>query len=151
MIYCLALIAPIGPATAFLGSEWIASNTSGSAWPAYRIVAVLLVLARFVFVMARPRALQAYVAAPLFRSLSIAAMTVGLILAVSSFFAKPITLWLFGRSDGAGVVFLVVVGVLSQGAYLATLGVVVFELTRAIGEMKAAFARVTDRWRSRGR
>jgi hypothetical protein len=41
--------------------------------------------------------------------------------------------------------------VLTQGAYLATLGVVVFELNRAIGEVKTACAAWADRWRSRGR
>lgn len=151
MIYCLALIAPIGPTAAFQGSAWIALNTSGSAWPTYRIVAVLLMLARFVFVMVRPRALRAYAAARLFRSLSIAAMMVGVILAVGSFFARPLTLWLFGTSDPAGWGPLAITMVLTHGAHLATLGVLVFELTRVIGEVKAAFARIADRLRSRDR
>jgi O-antigen/teichoic acid export membrane protein len=151
MIYCLALIAPIVPAAVFGGLAWVEMNTSASAWSTNRIVAVLLVLARFVFVMVRPRALQAYVAVPLLRSLSIAAMIVGSILAVASCFNKPIMHGLFGASSEPGVVSLAIVAVLSQGAYLATLGVVVFELNRAIGEVKTAFARVADRWRSRGR
>ena len=151
MIYCLALIAPIGPAAVFGGSAWIAMNASASAWPTYRIVAVLLVLARFVFVMVRPRALQAYAAARLFRFLGVAAMMVGLILAVGSFFAGPLTLWLFGTSDHAGWGYLAITMVLTHGAHLATLGVLVFELSRAIGEVKAAFARMADRRRSRDR
>lgn len=151
MIYCLALIAPIVPAAAFGGSAWVAMYTSADAWPPYRIVAVLLVLARLVWVMVRRRALQAYVAVPLLRSLSIAAMIVGSILAVAAFFNKPITLGLFGPSSDPGVAFRVSMAVLTQGAYLATLGVVVFELNRAIGEVKTACARVADRWRSRGR
>jgi len=151
LIYCLALIAPIVPAAVFLGSEWVALNTSASAWSIYRIVAVLLVLARFLFVLVRPRALQAYVAVPLLRFLSIAAMSVGLILAAGSFFAKPLTLWLFGMSDLAGWGYLAVIMVLTHGAHLATLGVLVFELNRAIGGLKAAFARVIERRRLRGR
>jgi hypothetical protein len=151
MIYCLALIAPIGPAAAFPGSAWIALNTSGSAWPTYRIVAVLLVLARFVFVMVRSRALRAYAAARLFRFLGIAAMMVGVILAVGSFFARPLTLWLFGTSDPAGWGYLATIMALTHGAYLATLGVLVFELSRAIGEVKAAMARMAHLRRSRDR
>ena len=151
MLYCLALLAPIVPAAVFGGLAWVEMNTSAGAWPAYRIVAVVLVLARLVFVMVRPRALQAYVAVPLLRPLSIAAMIVGSILAVASIFNKPITLWLFGPSSEPGVVSLAVGAALSQGAYLATLGVVAFELNRAIGEVKTAFSRVGDRLRSRGR
>lgn len=151
MLYCLALLAPIVPAAVFGGLAWVEMNTSAGVWPAHRIVLVLLVLARFVFVMVRPRALQAYVAVPLLRSLSIAAMIAGSILAVASIFNKPITLWLFGPSSEPGVVSLAVGAALSQGAYLATLGVVAFELNRAIGEVKTAFARVGDRLRSRGR
>jgi hypothetical protein len=150
-IYWLALIAPIVPAAVFGGWAWVEMNTSASAWPAHRIVAALLVLARFVFVMVRPRALQAYVAVPLLRSLSIAAMMVGSILAVASIFNKPIMHWLFGASSDPGVVSLAVIAVLGRGAYLAPLGVVVFELNRAIGEVKTAFARVAERRRSRGR
>ena len=151
MLYCLALIAPIGPAAVFPGSAWIDLNTSGSAWPTYRIAAVLLVLARFVFVMVRPRALQAYAAARRLRFLGITAMLVGLILAVGSFFARPLTLWLFGTSDHAGWGYLAIVMVLTHGTHLATLGVLVFELSRAIGEVKVAFARLADRRRSRDR
>jgi hypothetical protein len=151
MIYCLALLAPIVPAAVFGGSAWIAMNASGSAWPVYGIVAVLLELARFVFVLARPRALQAYPAVPLLRFLGIAAMIVGSTLALASLFSKPITLWLFGTSSDPGVGFLVIVAALSQGAYLATIGVVVFELNRAIAELKAVFARVIDRRRPRDR
>src|SRR5262245_42451000 len=65
MIYCIALLAPIVPAAVFGGLAWVEMNTSASAWPAERIAAVLIVLGRFVFVMIRPRALQAYVAVPL--------------------------------------------------------------------------------------
>lgn len=151
LTYCLALIAPIVPAAVFGGSAWVATYTSADAWPPYGIVAVLLVLARLVFVMVRRRALQAYAAVSFLKSLSIAAMIVGLILAVAAFFNKPITLWLFGPSNDSGIGFRVIMAVLTQGAYLATLGVVVFELNRAIGEVAAAFARVADRWRSRGR
>ena len=151
MTYCLALLSPIAPAAVFGGSAWLEMNASASAWPIYRIVVVLLVLARFVFVLARPRALQAYVAVRLLRFLGIASMVVGLILAGGSFFAKPLTLWLFGTSEPAGWGYLYLNMVLTHGAHLATLGVLVFELNRAIGEVKAACARVADRLRSRGR
>jgi hypothetical protein len=151
LLYGVALIAPIVPVAVFAGSAWIAQNASASAWSLQRIAAVLLVLARFVFVMARRRALQAYVAVPLVRRLSIAAMMIGSILAVGSFWARPITLYLFGTSSDPEAWFLRVVMVFSQGAYLAPIGVVVFELDRAIGELQAAFARLADRWRARGR
>ena len=153
MTYGLALIAPIVPGAAFGGWAWVEMNTSAVMWPIHRIVFVLLALSRFVFVMVRPRALQAYVAVPLLRSLSIAAMIVGSILAVAAFFYTPITLLPFGasRDPGGGWGLVTVIAVLSCGAFLAPLGVVAFELNRAIGEVKTAFARLADRRRSRGR
>lgn len=153
MLYCLALIAPIIPAAVFLGWGWVEMNATATMWPTYRIAIVLLELARLVFVMIRPRALQAYVGVPLLRFLSIAAMIVGSILAVAAFFYKPITLGLFGasKSPGVGWGLMIVAAVLTYGALLGTLGVVVFELNRGIGEVKTAFARLADRRRSRGR
>jgi hypothetical protein len=151
MIYCLALLAPIVPAAVVGGAAWVEMNTNAAAWSIYRIAAASLVLARFVFVLVRPRALQAHVAVPLLRSLSIAAMVVGVILAAASFFMRPITLWLFGTSELTGWALLAVSMVFMDGARLATLGVLVFELNRAIGELKAAFSRLAEWWRSRGR
>ncbi len=152
LVYCLALIAPFFSLAVFPGSDHLAAlYTSEGELSLYRIIALLLVAARFVFVLVRPRALQGYVALPLFRPLSIAAMVVGSILAVASLFAKPIALWLFGTSHDAGIGVAALGMVFAHGSYLAALGVVVFELTRAIGELKAAFARVADRLRSRDR
>jgi len=158
MLYCLALLAPIVPAAAIGGSAWVTMNASAGAWPLHRIVVVLLELARFVFVLVRRRALQAHAAVALLRFLSIAAMIVGSILALASLFfkqivpwTKEITLLLFGPSAVPEDGFFVIVAVLTYGAHLATLGVLVFELNRGIGELKAAFARVSDRLRSRGR
>ncbi|PYN88660.1 MAG: hypothetical protein DMD87_08430 [Candidatus Rokuibacteriota bacterium] len=145
LIYCLALVTPLVPAALFGASGWMALYTGGGLLGRLGIgglvVALLLVLARVVFVMVRRGALQAYVTVRLFRVLAIAAMTVGSISALGLFFVKPIALAVFGTPGDAGIAFFVTGVTLYTGAGLASLGVVVFELTRATGELRAAFVR----------
>lgn len=138
-LYCVALLTLI-PSMLFGGAGWIGLTTGGGllalAGPVGLLVIAVLILVRIGMVIRSPAALD-FPSGGFPRAvcgLGAWAMVIGALAGVGLFFAAPIGLLLFGRTE-AGVGIYITGIFLYLGSNLGWIGVLIFEAGRLFDRM----------------